>query len=474
MGRRLVLGFLALVAVTLAASRPARAVTYANASVGLPPTHRWDCNPVSRELCRHPLDTGGWVGVDLADIDGDGDDDIAAVGRLLRGLHAWLSDGAGNWTESSTGLDPDCHGRAQLVLADLDGDGDPDGGSIAGSNGAPSVWLNDGAGGWTGSSAGLDLPGGEGVTTGDFDGDGFADVASSGHFGGHVRAWFGNGTGTWTERSAGLPDADVYAHRMAAGRWLIPGDSDAVVLNGMARSIAFADVQVGDTVTLRVDRRPVPLRVVGFVREPLTAGSAMVSPATFARATQRADSTNTVRVTLAPSVTERDGTRRIVDALERVGVAVGSVTAESRVAGAQGGHIYILVFALAVIALVMAVVAMIGLASSLGVSVLERTREFGVMRAIGCRSSDIVVTVLAEGLVIALLSAVAAIAMSQLVSEIVGRVLASISNQELTLSLSSASVALWVAGLLLGATLVSWYPARRAARLTVRDALAHV
>ena len=122
----------------------------------------------------------------------------------------------------------------------------------------------------------------------------------------------------------------------------------------------------------------------------------------------------------------------------------------------------------------MAVVAMIGLASSLGVSVLERTREFGVMRAIGCRSSDIVVTVLAEGLVIALLSAVAAIAMSRLVSEIVGRVLASISNQELTLSLSSASVALWVAGLLLGATLVSWYPARRAARLTVRDALAHV
>ena len=281
------------------------------------------------------------------------------------------------------------------------------------------------------------------------------------------------GHGSFSLREA-PPDTRAVAHRMAAGRWLIPGDSDAVVLNGMARSIAFADVQVGDTVTLRVDRRPVPLRVVGFVREPLTAGSAMVSPATFARATQRADSTNTVRVTLAPSITERDGTRRIVDALERVGVAVGSVTAESRVAGAQGGHIYILVFSLAVIALVMAVVAMIGLASSLGVSVLERTREFGVMRAIGCRSSDIIVTVLAEGLVIALLSAVAAIAMSQLVSEIVGRVLASISNQELTLSLSSASVALWVAGLLLGATLVSWYPARRAARLTVRDALAHV
>jgi putative ABC transport system permease protein len=281
------------------------------------------------------------------------------------------------------------------------------------------------------------------------------------------------GHGSFSLREA-PPDTRAVAHRMTAGRWLVAGDTDAVVLNGMARSIAFADVQVGDTVTLRVDRRPVPLRVVGFVREPLTAGAAMVSPSTFAHATQRADSTNTVRVTLSPTVTERDGTRQIVDALERLGIAVGSVTTESRVVGAQGGHIYILVFALAVIALVMAVVALIGLASSLGVSVLERTREFGVMRAIGCKRSDIIVTVLAEGIVTALLSAVAAVAVSRVVSEIVGRVLASISNQELTLSLSPLSVALWVSGLVLGATLVSWYPARRAARLTVRDALAHI
>ena len=215
MRRRCLIGLLVLSA--LASARSARAVTYANASAGLPATHHWDCNPTGFERCRNPADSGGWVGVDLADVDGDGDDDVAAIGRLLFGIHAWLSDGAGNWTESSTGLETDCHGRAQLALSDLDGDGKPDVGTISGINGAPGAWLGDGSGGWRASSTGLDLPGGEGFASGDFDGDGFPDVASSGHFAGHVRAWLGAGTGAWTEASTGLPDGDVWAHRMTAG-----------------------------------------------------------------------------------------------------------------------------------------------------------------------------------------------------------------------------------------------------------------
>ena len=281
------------------------------------------------------------------------------------------------------------------------------------------------------------------------------------------------GHGGFTLREA-PPDTRAIVHQMTAGRWLATGDSDGVVINGLARALAFSDVDVGDTVTLRVNRRPLRLRIVGILREPLTAGAAMVVPATFARATGRADSTNAVRVTLAPSLSVPDATKRIVGQLERSGIDVGNVITESRLASAQGGHVYILVFALVVIAMVMAIVAMIGLASSLGVSVLERTREFGVMRAIGCRTTDIMVTVLAEGLGIALLSAVVAVVVSRLVSTIVGGVLASIANQELVLSLSPVGVALWVAGLLMGATLVSWYPALRAARLTVRDALSHV
>lgn len=269
-------------------------------------------------------------------------------------------------------------------------------------------------------------------------------------------------------------ETQAITHRMAAGRWLMPGDTDAVVINGLARALVFADVQVGDTVILRVDHRPMRLRVVGFVRQPLTPGAALVSSATFARATRRGDSTNAVRITFADAASIQITTKRVVDALDSAGIAVGNTITEARMASAQGGHVYILVFALVVIALVMAVVAMIGLASSLGVSVLERTREFGVMRAVGCTQSGIIMTVLAEGLGIAIVSAVVAVIVSRLVSTVVGAVLASIANQELVLRLSPPGVALWVAGLLLGATVVSWYPALRAARRTVRDALSHV
>jgi putative ABC transport system permease protein len=46
----------------------------------------------------------------------------------------------------------------------------------------------------------------------------------------------------------------------------------------------------------------------------------------------------------------------------------------------------------------------LGLASTMGLAVLERTREIGILRAIGARHRSILVIVLAEGLLIGVLS----------------------------------------------------------------------
>ena len=62
--------------------------------------------------------------------------------------------------------------------------------------------------------------------------------------------------------------------------------------------------------------------------------------------------------------------------------------------------------------LLMLVVGGLGLASTMSLGVLERTREIGVLRAIGARHGSILAMVQIEGLVIALLSWALAIPLS--------------------------------------------------------------
>ena len=107
------------VALIFLSQGTAPAQTFENASSGLPATHMWDCNAVAWEECNTILDTGGWVGIDFADVNDDGFDDLGAVGRLLYGFRVWLSNGAGNWMQSSVGFDLDeCHGHAEVDFGD--------------------------------------------------------------------------------------------------------------------------------------------------------------------------------------------------------------------------------------------------------------------------------------------------------------------------------------------------------------------
>ncbi len=281
------------------------------------------------------------------------------------------------------------------------------------------------------------------------------------------------GHGGVTLRAAS-PTTTLIAHRMLAGRWLSADDSNAVVLNSLAAGSVFSDLRVGDTVTLRIDHRPIQVRVAGLMREPLTSATVFVTPGWFGTVTGHADTTSIVRVQVRDAAGSARVARDVQRALERAGMGVRVVITEQRLARAQGGHVYILVYALGFIATLMAIVGLIGLASSLGVSVLERTREFGIMRALGGTRAMIMRIVIIEGVTIAGLSVGVALIASRAISTIVGRVLASIASQELVLRLSISGSLLWITGLALGTLLVSVLPAARAARLTARDALAHI
>ena len=282
------------------------------------------------------------------------------------------------------------------------------------------------------------------------------------------------GHGALTFRAA-PPATSMIAHRMTAGRWLADVDTNAVVINDMAVQTIFPDVQVGQRISLRINGVVRTLTVIGLMAESLTQATAYVTPSTFAAQTGMNQRTSTVRIRLqergSDSVTVH--ARRVAQSLADAGMPVRRVFTSARIGKAQGGHVYILVATLGLLALVMAIVGLVGLTSALGVSVLERTREFGIMRALGASRRVIVRSVIVEGLCIALLSLGPAIIVSRILARIVGGVLASVAQQDLRLSLSLPGLLAWSVGLAIAAAAVSYLPASRAARLTVRDAIAH-
>ncbi len=165
---------------------------------------------------------------ELADLDGDGDLDLVIAGAPDRIL---LNDGTGRFVPLA-GAVPTLSGtpvavRLLMVLADVDGDGDPD----LIRFGSPShVLANDGTGRFTVLAT---APAAEPWTAeaGDVDGDGSRDLMLD-----HA-LWINSGTGTFTDQTAsrmpalGIPSATEGAHLAD-----LDDDGDLDVIHGSDNS----------------------------------------------------------------------------------------------------------------------------------------------------------------------------------------------------------------------------------------------
>ncbi len=108
-------------------------------------------------------------------------------------------------------------------------------------------------------------------------------------------------------------------------------------------------------------------------------------------------------------------------------------------------------------------------------NVLERTREFGVMYAIGARASTVRRIVVAEGIFIAVISIVVAIIPALFLTAMISDGFSKlILYQYLAPQISIQAVIIWVVVVVLGAVLATLAPASQASRLTVREALAYL
>jgi len=171
-------------------------------------------------LCADGLPTTGMWKCDpvVADFNGDDIPDIAALPRLGNGPRVWLGDGKGSWTESSAGLKYDtasCGGG--VAVDDINRDGYPDL-AIGDHCQGVYVFLGDGKGNWRVSTKSLhpdaapggvaeDYLGAEDIDLGDVNSDGFLDMIAIAQDEGGVTLYLGDGTGSgWVrQESTTLP-----------------------------------------------------------------------------------------------------------------------------------------------------------------------------------------------------------------------------------------------------------------------------
>jgi putative ABC transport system permease protein len=111
-------------------------------------------------------------------------------------------------------------------------------------------------------------------------------------------------------------------------------------------------------------------------------------------------------------------------------------------------------------------------------SILERTREIGIMKVIGASNTDVIRIFLMEALGIGFMGGIGGVALGYVVAHIIDTVVRLYVSQQGNVSESLVVLPLWLVGFAIGfAMLVGLisgvYPARKAAQLSPVEALRH-
>ncbi|HTD29642.1 MAG TPA: FtsX-like permease family protein, partial [Xanthomonadaceae bacterium] len=230
----------------------------------------------------------------------------------------------------------------------------------------------------------------------------------------------------------------------------------------------------GKDITLTIDGRPESFLVVGIVDAGVQSMAYM--PRTALEALHGDDRASNLVVTTnaRDPDSQLDAILRVRAALEDAGMPVASSQSLSEARSAIEDHLLMVVAFLGVMAWVMIAVGGMGLAATMSVAVLERTREIGVLRAIGARQRTILMMIQVEGLVVAVLGWIVSIPLSIPMSWVLADAFGKIMFPTPARLIPDARSLLgWLAMVVVVSLIASALPARRAVRIPTAAALSY-
>jgi putative ABC transport system permease protein len=266
----------------------------------------------------------------------------------------------------------------------------------------------------------------------------------------------------------------VMGPKIVQGRWLLPEDENAIVVDAVLIK-EEPDLKLGDEIVLKIEGRERPFKIVGI-------SLGMIAPLSYVNYPYISRTLGDVGMTSAAIVgTEHHDAESIAATiaalethLENRGFRVNNIFAMSTEREEGEAFFAAIIALLLVMAILLAIVGGLGLMGTMSINVLERTREIGVLRAIGAPNKGVSRVFIREGIAIGLISwfigAILAYPLGKGLSNAVGL---SVMGVPLNFAYSVAGLWIWLILVVILSALASFIPARNAARLTVREVLAY-
>lgn len=285
------------------------------------------------------------------------------------------------------------------------------------------------------------------------------------------------------------PGTQLYHYQLTSGRWLREGDTNVVLLSDAVARETGLHAGSSLAVTSLGGSRTLTWTVIGTLKEPVDSlgqiGTAVVpvttlyqfegTPAATASdfanklLIQARDRTPTGVSQLADQI-DAIGTNLVLGGSVGRGAGLGPVFLVQDEALRHQREFYILYALLYAVALLTGAAGILGLASTLMASVVERQREIGLVRAMGASSWRVAQVFWVEGLALGsiawCLGAVLGVPLAYAFVQFFSRLVIPVD-----VVVDPLAFLVMLASLLLIVTLASVVPARRASHLRIADLL---
>jgi putative ABC transport system permease protein len=267
----------------------------------------------------------------------------------------------------------------------------------------------------------------------------------------------------------------MFRHDVTDGRWYTAGEERArarvvVVERNLAR---VTGTHLGDRIRIETASGPISFRVIGIASNVQENGTVLFVPLATARTVLHGPTTAAdywVRTSSHDHALIDRTTTRIEDRLTAAGFDVGTEIEYVREADNVASNRTITT-TIAVVGLLIVAISLVALANAITMSVIERTREIGILRTIGARARDVRRIFAAETVALAVAGWLLGIPIGYLLDRFLVWMMKEVVQIEVPLMFPLGNVALALVGTVVLALLVTLLPIRRAVRYRPGNAL---
>ncbi len=293
----------------------------------------------------------------------------------------------------------------------------------------------------------------------------------------------GRGGDTEDVDMIGVPiDTWTMTPHLVEGRWLEAGDGNAVVITeDLADDLQGLGIGSSLVVTMEDgdrDYREVYI-VVGIATQQIFNTQVYVPYDVLTRQVDAANRVSEIRVRASSggylSADEQEALgEKLAGQFEKNGWGHGTPDTRSQAYLSNLSNFDPILYSLMGMAALLAFVGGLGLAGTMSLNVIERTREIGIMRAVGGSDGSVRLVILFEGLFVGLLSWVLSAALSLPISYWLANILCEVLlSGSVQYHVSVPGIWGWLVMVMVIGAAASLAPAQYASRLTIREILAY-